>query len=323
MDDRTRRLGQYTAEIAPAWAITALGTVPADPADRRHWEHRAAAIAAYREMYGYEHPGDAIGPEPSENVPDQRAAWHQAFTVLGPVDGPDVRGMPDGRLWLLRDAYAAETAWAPRHVGRELRLARLGAADAGQGAIRAAAEANAARKADDHAWARRHEKLAASYRAMRDHYQQQENIFARIMANRLEWEHATADSLHLAVAADAELRRRHPDQTIEALHSAEPVPTSRTSPEQLTITPDPNIRELASRTRDLAQQRQAFRAKMDERRRLLVPSKDPAKGHLSEAFPAWAPSQDAILKPPTPQIAPSATILLLAAERDTEPEAGN
>jgi conjugative relaxase-like TrwC/TraI family protein len=34
MDDRTRRLGQHTAQTAPAWAITALGPVPADPADR-------------------------------------------------------------------------------------------------------------------------------------------------------------------------------------------------------------------------------------------------------------------------------------------------
>ena len=83
--------------------------------------------------------------------------------------------MPDGRLWLIRDTYAAETAWAPRHVGRELRLARLGAANADLGAIRAAAEADAARKAGDHDRAGRHEILAASYRAMRDRYRQQES----------------------------------------------------------------------------------------------------------------------------------------------------
>ena len=35
MDDPTRRLGQQTAKIAPVWAITALGPVPADPAARR------------------------------------------------------------------------------------------------------------------------------------------------------------------------------------------------------------------------------------------------------------------------------------------------
>ena len=126
--------------------------------------------------------------------------------------GPTSAAMPDGRLWLIRDTYAAETAWAPRHVGKELRLARLGAADADLGAIRAAAEADAARKAGDHDRADRHEDLAASYQAMRDHYRQQETIFAQTMADRQEWDHATAGSRQLAIAADAELRRRHPGQ---------------------------------------------------------------------------------------------------------------
>jgi AAA domain len=40
---------------------------------RREWEHKAAAIAAYREMFGYEHPDDPIGPEPCQEVPAQRA----------------------------------------------------------------------------------------------------------------------------------------------------------------------------------------------------------------------------------------------------------
>ena len=61
-----------------------------------------------------------------------------------------------------------------------------------------------------------------------DRYRQQETIFAQTMADRLEWEHATDHSRRLAVAADAELRRRHPDQRIEPLHSAEPAPVSDT-----------------------------------------------------------------------------------------------
>ena len=87
------------------------------PRRPREWERKAASIGGYREMYGYHHPADPIGPEPSHDAPDQRAAWHEAFAALGPADGPDVRGMPDGRLWLVRDTYAAETAWAPAHVG--------------------------------------------------------------------------------------------------------------------------------------------------------------------------------------------------------------
>jgi hypothetical protein len=56
MNDRTRRLGQHTARTAPVWATRALGPVPADPASLHDWEHKAAAIAAYRETYGYNHP---------------------------------------------------------------------------------------------------------------------------------------------------------------------------------------------------------------------------------------------------------------------------
>jgi hypothetical protein len=324
MDDRTRRLGQHAAQTAPAWAITALGPVPADPAACRDWEHKAASIAAYREMYGYDNPADPIGPEPSREAPDQRAAWHEAFTALGPAGGPDVRGMPDGRLWLIRDTYTAETAWAPRHVGRELRLARLGAADAGLGAIRAAAEALAARKASDHDRARRNEDLAASYRAMRDHYRQRETIFARTMADRQEWEHATIGSRHLAVAADAELRRRHPDQKIGPLRSAEPAPISDADRAELTLAPDRKIGEMVAWIGELTAQQQAFRTKMDERRGLTVPSEDPDWGDLGEAFPAWhSPGRDAILQPPKPQITPYAKILQLAAEHDTEPEAAD
>jgi hypothetical protein len=317
MDDRIRRLGQHTAQIAPAWAITALGTVPASPDARRHWEHKAAVISAYREMYGYDHPGDPIGPEPSRESPGRWAAWHEAFAYLGPADGLDVRGVPDGRLWLIRDTYAAETGWAPRHVGKQLRQARLGSADADLGAIRAAAEAQAARKTGDHARARQHEDLAASYRAMRDYYQQREAVLAQAMADRLEWENATTASRRLAVAADAELRRRHPGQNIELLRSAEPAPASDADADQ-------RISELAAWIRDLAAQHREFRARMDERRRLMVPSQDPDWADLGEAFPAWrALGRDAILQPPKPEITPSTTILQLAAGHDTEPEAAN
>jgi hypothetical protein len=323
MDDRTRRLGQHTAQTTPAWAITALGPVPADPPARRDWERKASAIAAYRETYGYDHPDDPIGPEPSHQTPGQRAAWYEAFAALGPAGQPDVRNMPDGRLWLLRDTYAAETAWAPRHVGRELRLSRLGAFHAGLDAIRAAAEAQAARKAGDHARAERHETLAASYRALRDLHQQQEQTLAQAMADRQEWEHVTARSRHLAIAADAELRRRHPGQKIEPMHSAEPAPVSDAEREQLHPTPDCELTEAVTWIHELAGQHQAFRARMDKRQQQAAHREDLDWAGLGEILPSgWrAPRRDAILQPPKPQITPSDTILQFAAEHDIEREA--
>jgi hypothetical protein len=316
MDDRTQRLGQHAAQTGPAWAVTALGPVPADPAARLAWQTKAASIAAYRETYGYDHPDDPIGPEPSHQRPDQRAAWHQAVATLGPAGGPAVRAMPDGQLWLLRDTYAAETAWAPRHAGKELRLARLGAFDAALGAIRADADAHAAHKAGDHDHAGQHETLAASYRALRDLYQQREHTLAQAMADRQDWDHATAGSRHLAIAADTELRRRHPGHKIEPLRSAELLPDTDTER-------DGRPSETATRIGDLAAQHHASRQTINQRQHRMTPRKDPDWAALGDTLPSWwAPHPDAILRPPKPEITPSAKILQLAAEQDIELEAG-
>jgi hypothetical protein len=144
------------------------------------------------------------------------------------------------------------------------------------------------------------------------------------MADRREWEHATARSRHLAIAADAELRRRHQDKKIEPLRSAEPAPVTDTEHEQLHPVPDSNLTETAASIRDLAAQHRAFRQTMDERLRLTKHGKDPDWTRLSWGLASWwAPHSDAILQPPKPGITPSTRILELAAEHDTEPEAGD
>jgi hypothetical protein len=89
----------------------------------------------------------------------------QALAALGPADGPDVRGMPDGTLLHLRDTYPIETAWAPQYVGDQLRQVRAAAHDARLAGLRAAAEAAAARHRGDHGTATRQHELAASYQA--------------------------------------------------------------------------------------------------------------------------------------------------------------
>src|SRR5262249_44706137 len=142
--------------------------------------------------------------------------------------------------------------------------------------------------------------------------------------DRQEWELATAYARHLAISADAELRRRHPDLKIEPLYSAEPVPVSATNRDQVTLDPDQQIGELVAWIRDLAAQREVFREQIEERQGLMLTSEDSEWEHLGEAFPAWhAPNRDATLQPPKPQITPSAKILQLAVERDIEPEAAD
>jgi hypothetical protein len=46
------------------------------------------------------------------------------------------------------------------------------------------------------------------------------------MADRADWDAGTRTQRHLAVAADAELRRRHPGQQYPPLRSAEPAPAT-------------------------------------------------------------------------------------------------
>ena len=56
------------------------------------------------------------------------------------------------------------------------------------------------------------------------------------MADRADWDKATVQQRHLAVAADAELRRRHPGQHYPPLRSAEPEPATDAQRDDLTLT---------------------------------------------------------------------------------------
>jgi conjugative relaxase-like TrwC/TraI family protein len=314
MDARKERIGEHAAASNLPWALSALGEVPDDPAARLEWQRKAASVGAYRELSGYSDPADPVGPEPAATSPDLRAAWHEALAALGPADGPDVRGMTDGLLLRLRDTYPVETAWAPPWTGDELRQARTGARDADLAALRAAAEADAARRRGERREARRQRSLAASYRAMHDAYGQRETALATAMEDRTDWERATRQQRQLAVAADAELRRRHPREPWPPLRSAEPELESSASTQDATAT--------ARLIEDLAARHREFTLKLADRQSIMIPAEDPDYDDLTPAFPAWTPpGRDAILRPPRPQITPSARILELTVGRglDREP----
>ncbi|MGH3393499.1 MAG: AAA family ATPase, partial [Streptosporangiaceae bacterium] len=220
MDDRTRRLGEHTAQIQPAWARQALGPVPVHRADRANWEHRASQVAAYRERYDYTHPDDPIGPEPAKASPETRAAWHAALAALGRVDGIDLRGCTDGELWLRRNTYERETAWAPPHVAEELRLMHIAERDTHVRAVRAEHDAAAAR--EDHT-ATRHRRLAVTWRALEAKAAREAAMFTTAQDTRRHWAAITETTRRIAIAADIELRRRHPRMHIGPLrpHPAE------------------------------------------------------------------------------------------------------
>ena len=324
MDARKARIGDYAAENALPWAVNALGPVPDHPLDRLEWQRQASSIGAYRELCGHDHPIEPIGPEPIAGDPDKRAAWNEAFAALVPVDGPNVRSLPDGTLLHLRDTYPVETAWAPKWVGDELRQVRLGAQEARLAAIRAQAEAKMATANGDEQAATRQQILAASYRAMRDAYRERETAFATTMADRAHWEQATRQQRQLTVAADAELRRRHRDQWFAPLRSAESPLTPQDQRDELTMTAGEEAKEMGQWIKDLAAEHHTFADTLAERQSITVPSEDPDCADLGQAFPPWSGRhKDAILQPPKPEIRPSARVLERAADRDRDVEAAN
>jgi hypothetical protein len=230
--------------------------------------------------------------------------------------------MPDGLLLRLCDTYPIETAWAPPWVGDELRRARAGARDAHLAALRATAEAAAAARRDEPGEAARQQALATSYHALHGSYRQHEGALGTAMADRADWEQATRHQRHLAVAADAELRRRHPEQSWPALRSAEPQPV--TQDEHGIPTAGERSNEAAQRITDLAARHREFTVKLAERQSLMTPAEDPDMEDLDPAFPAWTePDRDAILQPPRLQIQASERMLELTADPEPDFEAAD
>ncbi|MFY9931546.1 MAG: hypothetical protein WAK82_26440 [Streptosporangiaceae bacterium] len=144
------------------------------------------------------------------------------------------------------------------------------------------------------------------------------------MADRADWESATRAQRQLAIAADAELRRRHPGQPFAPLRSAEPRATTDAQRAELTPTASHRPTEPSQRIKNLAAARQTFISRLADRQSLLVPSEDPDYGNLGQVFPPWIGlSDNAILQPPELQIPPSPQVMQRALDRDAEWEAAD
>jgi hypothetical protein len=304
MDARAERLGEHAVQTSPAWALQALGPVPEDPVERLDWQNRASKIATYREVYGIGDDREMIGPEPTGNTPEMRTAWHDAFAATTRTDTVDARSLPDQSLVHMRDSYRADTGWAPPHVGKQLRDVRLGAQTMRLKAIRAEAET---KNAKNQAVAARHAGIAAKARALEAQHRGHESLLSEVMTDRRLWDKLTEGSRRLAIQADSELRRRHPDQKIRPLESAEPK-----APDQPQVEPG----WLA----ELNEQRRAFREELEARQNVMIPAEDPDWEDEGPAWQVWQGQRDAILQPPKADIRPAEGVLEAACERDPEPE---
>ncbi len=222
MDERVAQLGDRAAAERPLWALRYLGEVPADPVERAEWTRRAGIAAAYREEHGYAHDTDPVGPAPDRGSPELRASWHAACTALRmPDQDRQITAATDGELSTMREAYVRETAWAPPYIADQLREAYLAEdqyqADAVLAQNRAAAAVDEAERVAAGRQAAQRAALADEVGAYREK-------LAEVADARRQWHAATEASRQRALAADTELRRRHPDSDLPPLHpDAEPV----------------------------------------------------------------------------------------------------
>jgi hypothetical protein len=144
------------------------------------------------------------------------------------------------------------------------------------------------------------------------------------MADRANWDAATRQQRQMAVAADAELRRRHPDQQYPPLRSAEPEPATETQRAELNLTAAKPPGGIGQWIKDLAAAHRTFAQQLADRQNLKIPNRDPDYGDLGQAFPSWPrPDRAAILQPPKPEIRPSPQVLERAADRDADWEAAD
>ena len=91
------------------------------------------------------------------------------------------------------------------------------------------------------------------------------------MEDRRLWDKLTEGGRRLAVQADLELRRRHPDRKIRPLESAEPK------------VPDEPLAQPGWLT-ELDEQRRVFREELEARQNVMIPPEDP---DWEDEGPAW------------------------------------
>ena len=251
MTDRQRRLGEHAAEHQPPWTQP-LGPVPDHPVDRADWEHKASLVAAYREMWDHTHPYDPIGPKPGQHSPEARASWQAAAEALGYTPG-DMREHSDGQLWAWRSAFDRDMAWAPEYRGDDLATVRRAIRDAEIETARARRNAEAADTDDAR---QRLEYLASVHAAWEQAARDLATRLTEAQAGYDAWEAATGPTRERAVAADAELRRRHPGARIEPLHAVkaakEDPPGRQPAPESAQPAPPEAAQPLSLRD-ELAQ----------------------------------------------------------------------
>jgi hypothetical protein len=112
-----------------------------------------------------------------------------------------------------------------------------------------------------------------------------EAVFAAVMADRADWDRVTRRQWQLAVAAGAELRRRHPGRSHPPPRSADPEPATGALRDQLSLSVGETVSDMGEWIRELADQRGEFADRLAGRQSIMVPAEDPDHDDLGPDFP--------------------------------------
>jgi hypothetical protein len=273
---------------------------------------------------------------------------------MAKVDGIDVRGLTDGQLHARRAAAQRETAWAPKYVGNELRLARKQAQLSHVEANRHAFEARAAARQGDQEKAASHQRAARSLWAVGARCAIVQEKLAEAQDTHREWEVMTEPTRRLGRASDAEARRRGIITPDDKLRSAEPggfiYPETQASPREVWVQerldggheppqatdPDPETgaereqrqlaalgltpgqQQLPAQIDEIREYNRLRQREIDEHKSQRIPAEDHEEADLGEAWTTVTTHQrGAILQPPKPPIRPADAVI--AADRHREP----
>jgi hypothetical protein len=206
-DARRHQLGAQLAAEPPAWALTALGPVPAEAAERADWVGRAGAVAAHRELVEHDDPTDVLGVPPKSGQVEAYASWRAAWRALGrPEVDRHEQTLTDGQLRMRVRAYQREQAWAPRRVVNEL-AGTIQAAD--QHRATATLKTAQAQAAQDPAVRERLTLEASQAAALADTLAQHTETLQGLDDVWAHWYAHTAGTRAAADRAHAELSNRH------------------------------------------------------------------------------------------------------------------
>ncbi|GAA3242489.1 hypothetical protein GCM10017691_46620 [Pseudonocardia petroleophila] len=209
-DRRAAELGREAAAERPAWAVEALGPVPAEPGPARdEWEQQAGLVASYRELRRHDDHAEALGPAPKPGQVEAYAAYRAAWRALGrPEIEREETEMSDGQLRMRVRAWEREQAWGPRYVGNELAGTHQAAATHRQNAALRAAEAAATPDAEPRSEL---ERAAAQAAALADTLDARAAELQQLDDARARWLVHTAWTRGAADRSKAELAVRHTD----------------------------------------------------------------------------------------------------------------